>query len=322
MTHSYRLIDPEGLAAAFVEEWHNSHDYITARTSGSTGTPKEIHLLKSDMELSARATCHRFGISHESLLFCPLSTDYIAGKMMIVRAVVSGATVVIERPSMSPMSQWNHGPADLTAIVPSQIEGLLENGRGLLRSVIVGGAPVTTDQERMMIDSGIDFQATYGMTETCSHVALRRFDSRLFEALPGFRFLTDGRGCLVIESESMSFGRLVTNDIVRLHDDKSFQWLGRYDNVVISGGIKLFPEEIEREIAPHVGSHDFYLTSRPSELWGEELVMVIEGENIDTDAIDRVLSSHLDHRHKPKAYIVKKALPRTPTGKLLRHRIK
>ena len=91
-----------------------------------------------------------------------------------------------------------------------------------------------------MTDSGIDFRATYGMTETCSHVALRRIDSRLFEALPGFSFHTDDRGCLVIESGSMSFGRLVTNDMVRLHDNKSFQWLGRYDNVIISGGSSCF----------------------------------------------------------------------------------
>lgn len=319
MRRDYRIIDPEGLARDFVEEWNDdTKDYITAQTSGSTGSPKEIHLLKSDMEISVRATCRFFGIDGDSVLACPLSTDYIAGKMMIVRAIVAGATVVVERPSNSPLRSWEYGSPDLTAIVPSQLEGLLDNARSDLRSVIVGGGPVTDAQECLMSATGKAFYATYGMTETCSHVALRRIGQQRYEALPGFSFSTDARGCLVIQSETMSFGRLVTNDMVSLYDTRSFRWLGRYDNVIISGGIKLHPEEIEREIAPYVGPHEFYVTSRPSDRWGEELVMVIEAENMDLETLDKRLSLHLDHRHKPKAYILKKSLPRTKTGKLLR----
>ena len=136
-----------------------------------------------------------------------------------------------------------------------------------------------------MVGSGVDFYATYGMTETCSHVALRKAGESKFEALPGFRFTTDQRGCLVIKSETMSFGHL---------------------------------EESEREIAPFVIGHDFFITSRPSDRWGEELVMIIEGDGLDTEALDRELSLNIDHKHKPKAYILKKSLQRTETGKLLR----
>lgn len=313
------ITDPDGIGKDFIDEWYDRRkDYIIARTSGSTGDPKAIRLLKSDMEISALATCRYFGINGSSILACPLSPEYIAGKMMIVRAIVSGARLVVESPSNSPLRRWRYGRPDLTAIVPSQIDGMLENTGGKLGSVIVGGAPVTESQERTMVGSGIGFYATYGMTETCSHVALRKAGGTAFEALPGFRFTADQRGCLVIESETMSFGRLVTNDIVMLLDERHFQWKGRFDNVIISGGIKLFPEEIEREIAPFVTGHDFFVTSRPSERWGEELVMVVEAEDLDTDALDRAISLNIDHRHKPKAYILKKSLPRTETGKLLR----
>lgn len=319
MRKQCRITDPEEICRDFIEEWHDgSKDYIMARTSGSTGKPKNIRLLKSDMETSARATCRYFGINSNSILACPLSPEYIAGKMMIVRAMVSGARLVVESPSNSPLRQWRYGRPDLTAVVPSQIDGLLENTGGELGSVIVGGSPVTDSQERVMVGSGVDFYATYGMTETCSHVALRKAGESKFEALPGFRFTTDQRGCLVIKSETMSFGHLITNDIVTLHDDCHFQWKGRFDNVIISGGIKLFPEEIEREIAPFVIGHDFFITSRPSDRWGEELVMIIEGDRLDTEALDRELSLNIDHKHKPKAYILKKSLQRTETGKLLR----
>lgn len=317
-----KLTDPEGLAAPFIEEWHNGLPYVTAHTSGSTGTPKEVRLLKADMEASARATCRFFGIDSSSTLHLPLSAGYIAGKMMIVRAMTSGARLVVEAPSLEPLSGFT-GHADLTAIVPAQTEALV---RGLayctISNVIVGGAPLGASQEALLRDAQVRAYATYGMTETCSHVALRCISGgeRHFTALPGMTFSQDGRGCLVIESATMSFGRLVTNDVVELLDARRFVWRGRADNVINTGGIKVVPEEIEEKLAPLMEGRAFYVGSRPSARWGSELVLVTErGDGMPaTEMILAEATRVLPRRLVPKAVVVKDMLKRTETGKIKR----
>lgn len=317
------IIDPEGLALQFVEGWHNDRPYVVAHTSGSTGTPKEIHLLKSDMIASARATCLHFGINTESTLHLPLSTDYIAGKMMVVRALVSGATLIVERPSSSPMATLPSGieTVDLTAVVPSQVPGLLASPHiSKLSAVIIGGGALTADMEVAVKSSGIGAWATYGMTETCSHVALRNISAgeASFRALPGVAFSTDDRGCLVIECPDRSFGRLVTNDMVRLEAPDRFVWLGRYDNVINSGGIKLHPEEIERRLEGVV-TLPYYIIGRPSARWGEEAVLVVEGATADecADILAKVRGI-LTGPISPKAVLSKERFIYTSSGKIKR----
>ncbi len=276
-----RVIDPDGLASGFIDEWLSDAPTVTAHTSGSTGTPKELQLLKSDMLRSAEATCRYFGIDRMSVLHLPLSTSYIAGKMMVVRAMVSGATLIVERASSTPLlhipSEITH--VDLTAVVPSQVNGLLASSHiGKLRNVIVGGGAVSAEIEQRLRQSPVHAWTTYGMTETCSHVALRDLcaDADTYAALPGVVFSTDDRGCLVIEAESYSFGHLVTNDVVELVSAHEFRWLGRYDNVINSGGIKLHPEEMEKRLEGLLPC-PFYIIGRPSARWGEEAVIVAEG---------------------------------------------
>ncbi len=132
----------------FIDEWENGKDYVVAHTSGSTGTPKEIRLPKADMACSAQATIRRFGITSESRMLCPLSASYIAGKMMIVRALLSGCELIMEQPSNHPLHS-DYGKIDLMAVVPSQCHGLLQNRYAgkFLRNLIVGGAPRTYELE-------------------------------------------------------------------------------------------------------------------------------------------------------------------------------
>lgn len=310
-------------ARDFLSQWHAPTHYVVAHTSGSTGTPKEIRLLKSDMKASALATNRFFGITDKSTLCLPLSPDYIAGKMMLVRAAETGARIIVETPSRHPGASIPEGSEiDLLAIVPAQIPGLLEQAPRLrFHNVIIGGAPIAPDDEKRLLDARIPAFATYGMTETCSHVALRRIGTPSFEALPGFRFSADSRGCLVIETDTMSFRRLVTNDIVTFHSDTSFTWLGRFDNVVNSGGIKLFPETLERRLRHLDPGLEFYLTSRQSPRWGEELVMVVaESDAIRGNRLLAVASEILPTRQRPKALVTIPEIPHTSTGKLLRHR--
>lgn len=306
------------LVERFVELWKDDSDYVEAYTSGSTGVPKMVKLSKSDMELSARATCEFFGVESGSLVFLPLAVDYIAGKMMVVRAEVSGSDIMVEPPSNQPLKTCPSAPIRLAAVVPSQVDGLLASKWvGLIENLIVGGAPLSEADEKKLIDSGINAYATYGMTETCSHVAIRRLGDRYYRALPTVRFSVDERGCLVIHSEVMSFGRLVTNDVVSLLDSKNFEWHGRYDNVINSGGIKVLPENIERKLTDLLRDRTFYITSRPSEKWGDEVVLVVEGD-APVVGLEEYASKFLLKAERPKAVINVGSVSRTSTGKLLR----
>ncbi len=305
----------------FIDQWLDTNDYIVAHTSGSTGTPKPIRLLKTDMMLSARATIAHFGLNADSTLVLPLSDDYIAGKMMIVRSQVLGARLIVEPPSRRPLATDPGCTVNLIAIVPQQIDGLIASPAHVC-SAIVGGAPVSPDEERRALDMRPDivWWATYGMTETCSHVALRRFGSDTYHALPGITFATDERGCLVISNPYASWSPLVTNDIVTLVSPHAFRWHGRADNVIISGGLKLHPEEIERHLAGILSPGTYYIAPRPSREWGTEAILVVQGgddqelaNHILTEA-RRVLPSHMC----PKDVVFIPEIQRTSTGKIRR----
>lgn len=317
-----RLIDPHGLAEPFLREWDDSSDSVLAHTSGSTGTPKEIRLLKSDMVASALATCRRFGIGPSSLLYMPLSASYIAGKMMLVRAAVSGACIQVVPPSLDPLPEPPARRIALLPIVPAQAERFLASPyASMVDAVIVGGAPLSAETEQALAASSAAIYATYGMTETCSHVALRRVGDPAtpFEAMPGITFTADSRGCLVIEAPAFSFRRIVTNDIIELLTPTAFRWRGRADNIINTGGIKVVPEELESRLAPLLIGKQFYITSRPSVRWGSELVLVVESpEDFNRTAFLEAAARLLPHRLLPKQIITIPSIPRTPTGKLLR----
>lgn len=309
----------------FVDEFLDpSTDFITACTSGSTGAPKTIRLAKDAVIASAQATVNRFRIGSGSNLVSPLSGAYIAGKMMMARGLVAGASVWMLEPHRRGFLDELPDEVttiDLLAIVPAQIRALVESPRVAdVLNVIVGGAPMTPTQERLLADSGVNAYATYGMTETCSHVALRRIGCEFYSALPGFSFSTDKRGCLVIHSSRMSFSSLVTNDIVTLHDSHSFSWIGRYDNIINSGGVKISPEEIEKLIAPCFPTDiNFYATSRQSEKWGEELVIVISSNQVAPDLIS-TLRSLLGPLKAPKEIIFDPDMQFTPSRKIIRRK--
>ena len=151
----------------FIAEWHNDCDYIVAHTSGSTGTPKEIHLSKRLVRDSALRTIEFFSLSESSHLHLCLSPDYIAGKMMIVRSLLSGATLTDELPSNTPLSSLKGGVIDLLAVVPSQLIDLLDNPKDYeIRNLIIGGSAIPADLRLRVANSGLNAYETYGMTET------------------------------------------------------------------------------------------------------------------------------------------------------------
>lgn len=299
----------------FMSQWSDNSLYINAHTSGSTGTPATIQLLKEDMRSSARATNRFFGIDSSSVLGLPLSPEYIAGKMMIVRALEANCRIAVMPVSNKIIIPE---PLSLLSVVPSQLQSLLndDNVCYKVKNLLIGGSPLSAQQEKNVALSGINAWLGYGMTETCSHVALRRIGSgNVFHAMPEIEFDVDYRGCLIIKSTRFSWRTMTTNDSVELLSPTSFRWLGRVDNVVNSGGIKLHPEEIEeklRSLLPDIP--DFYLIGEPDESLGERLIMVSTAL-IDLQKVREVLG---DGRLTPKRIIITDSLPRTANGKIYR----
>jgi O-succinylbenzoic acid--CoA ligase len=378
-----RFLDNQNREAveAFVAGWLDEQEAVMAHTSGSTGAPKVIRLPKQDMRVSARTTNLRFGINAESRLLCPLSANYIAGKMMIVRAMEADCEVAFCKPSNSfwtnneVINYVNQGPVDLLPIVPSQCNALLEvaaqqtseameiaakgtgamevAGRqgialGNIRNVIIGGATVAPEMERRLLEAmpaGMDIFATYGMTETCSHVALRPLGCDFFTAMPGISFGQDSRDCLTIFAPAYSFGQLQTNDIVSRYEEQQattddtnttvdnqhesagngqpasrflrFRWLGRFDNVINTGGIKVFPEELERRLAGRLPQR-FYIKGEPDEKWGEAVVLVTEPTALSDSEIREACAAVLQAYQVPKRIRRIEEIPLTSNGKIRR----
>jgi O-succinylbenzoic acid--CoA ligase len=302
----------------FYAEWMSDADCVVAHTSGSTGKPKEIHLPKSDMIASARATNAFFGIGRGSVLVCPLSLDYIAAKMMAVRSIIADARLVMMPPSNTLTID---GEVDLLAIVPSQVDSLLAQPHlaKAIHNIIIGGAPLSDERRKQLIAAGFNAYETYGMTETCSHVALKHIRDNAFTAIAGVTFATDSRGCLVVNVPHMSINQVVTNDVVELHGSSSFTWLGRYDNVINTGGIKVHPEVLEREIADIIGDDCiFFVTGEPHPKWGQQVVMAIVTNAANIPQIEAKLAQKLDHRVMPKKIIAVDGVKRTANGKIIR----
>lgn len=313
-------------AGDFIEEWCSDCKYINAHTSGSTGKPKPIKLQKADMRASARATNTFFGIKSDSFLVSPLSTNYIAGKMMIVRAIEAGCRLHIESPSNCPL-QTDYPQIALLPIVPSQLRHLQKNPHlfGLINALLIGGAQLNPIQELELSSAKICAWQSYGMTETCSHVALKRIGNKndIYHALPGITFTSDEMDRLIIHAPEFSFKELHTNDIVDLIDIRSFRWRGRADNVINSGGIKVFPEEIEDRLTEVLGPGiTFYIIPEPHTIWGQAPTLIIEKGDFDTESIKNKIvwfaKEKLSPPERPSDIIFVDRIQRTQNGKLRR----
>lgn len=303
----------------FLEQWFDGRDYIEARTSGSTGKPKDIFLKKSDMILSAARTCEFLGIARGGTMALSLSADYIAGKMMVVRALYADATLIVENPSNFPLSHDDVAqPIDLLAIVPSQVDGFLKSSAGkYVKNILIGGAPLSGVAEQRLVRQGVNAYVTYGMTETCSHVALRKVGMPYYNTLPGVSIDVDERSCLSIQCDGFSFGKIQTNDIVELIDPHSFKWLGRADNVINSGGIKIYPEAVEEKIQAAFPDLTCYVTHAKSEKWGEEVVLMVESE-CEIPGLKERLATVLNRYELPKQIVYTAQFERTKSAKIIR----
>jgi len=267
----------------FLLDWLNDKDFIFVTTSGSTGSPKQLAIKKQSMVHSALATGNYFGLTPgDTALHC-LPAKHIAGKMMLVRAMILGLELDLIEPNVQPLLSIDK-PYDFCAMVPLQLQNSI-NTLKHIKTLIVGGAPVSSKLQNKIQDVKCDIYATYGMTETVTHIAVKKLnhDSQdCYEVLENISISKDDRDCLIISAPKLTDNPVITNDIIELCSDNSFKLLGRIDNVINSGGVKLFPEQIEEKLA-EVIQQPFFVASKKDDFLGESLILVIEGQgNINT----------------------------------------
>ncbi|MDH6342433.1 o-succinylbenzoate synthase [Parabacteroides sp. PFB2-12] len=269
---------------SFLQEWQNENPLLLVHTSGSTGTPKELWVRKDRMMQSARITCAFLGLKKGDVALHCLPISYIAGKMMLVRSLVAGLASKFVSPSSHPL-QEDMGRIDFVALTPTQVYETLQvsEERERLKQinyVLIGGGSLPPEIERELVGFPNAIYATYGMTETLSHIALRRVSGEeatdWFTPFPSVRLSLSEEGTLVVDAPLVTGELLVTNDIAVVREDGSFRMLGRKDNVINSGGIKIQIEELETVLRAFI-SFNFVITSVPDPKWGEAVVLLIEG---------------------------------------------
>ena len=345
----------------FYSEWNNDSDRVLVHTSGSTGKPKPMMVEKKRMLNSARITCDFLGLKPgDSALLC-MSLDYIAGKMVVVRSIERHLHLISVSPSGHPLKDINlkdangkdvNGEITFAAMVPMQVYNTLqvpeERERLMhIRHLIIGGGAIDASLEKELrsLPGNIAIWSTYGMTETLSHIALRRINgaeaSEWYQPFDSVKISQTDEGCLVIDAPLVCAETLVTNDIVEIepyiynkvekHDKEEkhdkveklrFRIKGRKDNVICSGGIKIQIEEVEALLKPHL-EKPFMIAKKKDEKFGEIAVLLTEDEDIKKveATIRRLLSDEKSSDHKNHKYWIPREfryvdhLPLTETGK-------
>lgn len=338
----------------FLSEWNNDSDRVLVHTSGSTGKPKPMMVEKKRMLNSARITCDFLGLKPgDSALLC-MSLDYIAGKMVVVRSIERHLHLISVSPSGHPLKNIDlkdvngkdvNGEITFAAMVPMQVYNTLqvpEERERLthIRHLIIGGGAIDAalEQELRSLPGNIAIWSTYGMTETLSHIALRRINgaeaSEWYQPFDSVKISQTEEGCLVINAPQVCAETLVTNDIVEIEsyiynkvEKLRFRIKGRKDNVICSGGIKIQIEEVETLLKPHL-EKPFMIAKKKDEKFGEIAVLLTEDEDLKKveATIRRLLSGKSDDSNKsseskshkywiPREYLHVDHLPLTETGK-------
>jgi o-succinylbenzoate---CoA ligase len=315
----------------FCQKWQFGQEEFIIRTSGSTGEPKPIILTRNQMIASANLTGKTFGLkAGDSALVC-LNVEYIAGMMMLVRGMVLGLNLTILEPSGNPFPQLENPVFDFFAFVPLQLENLLENKKHITilnqaKAIIVGGAAVNEALEQKIQQLSVPVYSTYGMTETVSHIAIKRLNgenkSENFQVLEGIKIGIDNRNCLNIISESSNNKLVQTNDIVETISEKEFRLIGRFDNIINSGGVKIQLEKVEKAIEKEIQIFNpkrYFAYGIPDEKLGQKLVLVVETDIFEGNLKELILSKIkliLPKYEIPKEIIFIKSFQETPSGKI------
>jgi O-succinylbenzoic acid--CoA ligase len=310
----------------FLQEWFYDSETVSVQTSGSTGIPKVFEIEKKRMLSSAKMTCDFLGLKEGDTALLCLPVQYISGKMMLVRAIERKLKVIISVPSSAPEN------VEFCAMTPLQVQNSLDKIH-FIKNLIIGGAAVS-EKLKNEISTTLQFSnsptriyETYGMSETLSHIALKQISpiqEEYFTVLNDVEISVDERNCLKIFAPKLNPEILQTNDIVELLNEKQFRFLGRFDNVINSGGVKIFAEELESLVKKHI-DRDLVFLGKPDENLGEKLVLVIEDASTPlsmTEIKSKIYNLEFPSKfHIPKEILFLEKFPRAENGKVLRKEI-
>ncbi|WP_457611043.1 AMP-binding protein [Lutibacter sp.] len=336
---SKKTLDIE--VAIFLRQWFNDSLFIEVKTSGSTGKPKVVKLQKTHMENSAKATGEYFKLPKATSVLLCMSPNYIAGKMMLVRALTLGWHLDIVKPTSKPLKNTNK-QYDFSAMVPMQLHNSL-NELYQIKKLIVGGGVVPDELLDKIQNVDTAVFATYGMTETITHIAVKKINKfknviisgtkqfainkkitsvnpllrndvissetkqSHYKVLPKISISIDKRGCLVIDAPNISNEKVITNDLVTLISEKEFKWLGRFDTIINSGGVKLIPEQIEEKISKIV-SQRFFVAGIKDEVLGEKLILIIEKLVTEQSQSEKMILNSLKNLQSLAKYEIPKEI--------------
>ena len=287
----------------FLKFWNSSNATIEVETSGSTGSPKKISLKREAMISSAKATIEYFNIKEMSTFHCCLPIKYIGGKMMLVRAIVNKADIILSKPTSNPVTYLNK-EVDFSAMTPWQVSHAInENNFEKIKKLIIGGAVISSSLIKELKDKKTESFQTYGMTETISHIAVRNLKNTdknpNYKCLNHVNISTNKEGELIVKSPKLGIVSLTTNDIIQITGNKEFKYIGRSDNLINTGGIKVLPEEIEKQLNESLQGVVFFIDKIPDEKSGEKII-VITNKKENTATIKKACK-HITPKHiKPQ----------------------
>ncbi|MBW4360961.1 AMP-binding protein [Flavobacterium taihuense] len=308
--------DFEQSVGDFLLDWFDDKSYIDMFTSGTTGDPKTIRVEKDAMVQSAIATGDFFGLQPGNRVLHCLPTNYVAGKMMFVRSFILGLDMDFVAPSSNPL-EHNDEKYDFAAMVPLQAKNSIKKLTNI-KKIIIGGVKIHKSLEQELVKLPIEIYETYGMTETITHIAAKKVGVEAFTTLPHVTVSVNENQCLEIIAKNIGNEKIVTNDIVKLISDTQFVWLGRFDNVINSGGIKIMPEQVESKLSTLIPRR-YFVNGAPDDTLGEKVVLYVEGEKMD---IDHSVFDVLDKYEKPKEIVFIPKFKETATGKIMREESK
>jgi O-succinylbenzoic acid--CoA ligase len=307
--------------SAFLQEWESAEPEVEVHTSGSTGTPKRMRVEKRRMQASAQATCQFLGLERGDTALLCMSVQYIAGKMMVVRAREWGLRLTLTPPSGHPFKGLEDSRFDFVAMTPMQVYNTLQvpaerEALRRVRHLLIGGGAIDAALAQALTDFPHAVWSSYGMTETLSHIALRRLNGPMatewYTPMPGVRVAQNADGALVIDAPSVCAEVLHTHDLAEMNAQGQFRILGRTDNIINSGGIKIQIEEVESRLRPHL-SVPYQITSVPDAKFGEAVILLTTA--VRPEALLTVCQRHLPPYWVPKQAVHVDALPLTGTGK-------
>lgn len=305
----------------FLQEWHSGADTLRLRTSGSTGNPKEIIVRKQQMWQSARATCRFLNLKpgDKALLCLPL--NYIAGKMMVIRALYAGLDLFPVEPTGTPLDRTENA-FDFAAMIPLQVINSLQTAVGKkklaqIKTLIIGGSPLDETLESKLRSFPHSVYSTYGMTETLSHIAMRKVNGSdacdRYAPLPDVSLSLTNDSRLIVQAPGICDTSLETNDIAELYPDGRFRILGRSDNIINSGSIKIQIEAVEKTLRAQLGGN-LAITSVPHPKLGEAVALLIE-PSIHPDMAEKTIKELLPRYQQPRWIATVENIPQTGNGK-------